>query len=193
MPGRTGAELAEIAQLVEGDVLVAGEVEDGVEQHGAVPGREYAAIAVGPLRLRAIELEDAREKHRRPIGHARMARLRRLHRVHGQGADGVGHHGVAHDTWRRVLLEDGHARLSVSRTPLPSGVPESRPWAAACPRPVPRTADAAAGGVANMTARSGHVNRPIGRRAGSRPPPRRLAAIRLRRLTHLAARPYSCV
>ena len=75
--------------------LVAGEMEQRVEQHRAVAGREHEAVAVGPGRIGRIEFEEAREQHGRDIGRAHgqagMAGLRLLDRVHRQRADGIGH------------------------------------------------------------------------------------------------------
>ena len=50
MPGRPRSELAEIPDLLERHVLVAGEVEQRIEQHRAVAGRQHEAVAIGPVR-----------------------------------------------------------------------------------------------------------------------------------------------
>ena len=48
MARRLRIELAEALQLLDRHALVADEVEEGVEQHRAVAGREHEAVAVGP-------------------------------------------------------------------------------------------------------------------------------------------------
>jgi hypothetical protein len=94
VPRRPAAELAEVLQLVERHVGVAGEVEQRIKQHRAVAGRQDEAIAVGPVRIGRVELQELGEQHRRHVGHshrhAGMARVSLLHGVHGQGPDGVG-------------------------------------------------------------------------------------------------------
>ena len=73
----------------------AGEVKQGIEQHRAVPGREHEAVAVGPFGMGGVELQEAREQHRGHVGHAHghagMAGIGLLHRVHGERANGVSH------------------------------------------------------------------------------------------------------
>ena len=97
--GARAAELAEVADLVHRRVRVAGQVEQRVDQHRAVAGREHEAVAVGPVRVGRVELEEFGPQHRGDVGHAhrhaRVARVGRLDRVHRQGADGVGHRRVA--------------------------------------------------------------------------------------------------
>ena len=48
----------------------AGEVEQRIEQHRAVAGREHEAVAVGPIRVRGVEFQEAGEQHGGHIGHA---------------------------------------------------------------------------------------------------------------------------
>ena len=75
--------------------LVAGQMQQRVEQHRAVAGRQHEAVAVRPGRVGGIEFEEAREQHGRDIGHAHrhagMAGLRLLDGVDRQEADRVGH------------------------------------------------------------------------------------------------------
>ena len=95
MPGRERAELAEALDLLDGHRLVAEEMQQRIEQHRAVAGREHEAVAVGPARIGRIEFQEAREQHGRDVGRAHrqagMAGFRLLDRVHGERADGVGH------------------------------------------------------------------------------------------------------
>ena len=94
MAGGLRAELPEALDLVDRHVRVAGQVEQPIEQHRPVAGREDEAVAVRPVGGLGIELEELREQDRRDVGHAhrhaRMTGLRLLDRVDGQEADRVG-------------------------------------------------------------------------------------------------------
>jgi hypothetical protein len=94
MAGAGRAELPEALQVVDRRPLVAGEVEQRVDQHRAVAGREHEAVAVRPGGILRIVLEIFGEQHGGGVGHAHrhagMARIRRLDRIHRKGADGVG-------------------------------------------------------------------------------------------------------
>ena len=95
MAGRERAELAEALDLVDRHLLVAGEIEQRVEQHRAVAGGEHEAVAVGPGRIGRVEFQEVREQHGGDVGRAHrqagMAGLRLLDRIHGERADGVRH------------------------------------------------------------------------------------------------------
>ena len=95
MAGGAAAELAEALQLLDRHVGIAEQIMQRVLQHRAMAGRQHEAVAVRPVRPRRIELDEAVEQHRRDVGHAHrhagMARIRLLHGVHRQRADGVGH------------------------------------------------------------------------------------------------------
>ena len=97
LAGGLGPELAEILQLLERHGLHAREMQQRVDQHRAVAGREHEAVAVGPGDVGRIELEMARPQHGGRVGHAHrhagMAGIGALDRVHGQGPDGVRHRG----------------------------------------------------------------------------------------------------
>ena len=77
--------------------LVAGEIQQRIEQHRAVAGRQHEAVAVGPVGSLGIEFQEVGEQHGGDVGHAHrqagMAGIRLLDRIHGQRADGVGHAG----------------------------------------------------------------------------------------------------
>ena len=70
-------------------------MQQRIDQHRAVAGREHEAVAVGPGRIGRIEFQEAREQHGRDIGRAHrqsgMAGFRLLDRVHRQRANGIGH------------------------------------------------------------------------------------------------------
>ena len=94
MAGGLRAELAKALDLGEVDPGIAGQVQERVQQHRAMAGRQHEAVAIGPLRRRRIEAQELPEQHggdvRHAHGHAGVAGLGRLHRVHRQRADGVG-------------------------------------------------------------------------------------------------------
>ena len=76
-PGGAGAELAEALQLLQRHVREAGQVEQRVEQHRAVAGRQDEAVAVGPVGMLRVELEEPGPQHGGDVGHA-----------HGHARDG---------------------------------------------------------------------------------------------------------
>ncbi len=90
--GRLGAELPELLDLVEADV-VAGEVQACVEQHRRVAGREHEPVAVGPGRIGRVVLHHARVEQvcgrRKAERRPRVTRLRRLDGVDRERADRV--------------------------------------------------------------------------------------------------------
>ena len=57
MAGGLGAELAELLDVLDGHVLVARQIEQRVEQHRAMPGRQDETIAVCPERRLRIEFQ----------------------------------------------------------------------------------------------------------------------------------------
>jgi hypothetical protein len=103
VPGRPGAPLPELLQVVEREV-VAGEVQRRVLEDARVAGREHEAVAVGPVRIGRVvshalaveDIGDGRERH----GGSRVAGVGLLDRVHGEAADGVD---------RELLDVGGHA------------------------------------------------------------------------------------
>ncbi len=103
-------QLAEVFQLVDGQV-VAGQVQQRVDQHGAVAIGEHETVAVGPLRVGRVVLEVLAPQRYGHVGHAHrgagVAGLGLLNGIHSQRADGIGHHrgGVCHG--RRLRGVDG--------------------------------------------------------------------------------------
>ena len=65
--GRPAAPLAEGLEVVESQV-VARQMEQAVQQHAAVAGREHEPIPVGPVRVAGVVLEVALPEH---VGHRR--------------------------------------------------------------------------------------------------------------------------
>ena len=98
MTGSPRAELAKPLDLVQRHILITGEVEQSVQQHGAVTRRQHEAVTIMPIGRARVELEMAGEQNRGRVGHARghagMARIGGLHCIHSKRANGVGHMGV---------------------------------------------------------------------------------------------------
>ena len=99
VPRRLRVELAEALQLVEAHAGDARQMQERVEQHGAVPGRQDEAVAVRPARVGGIVFEEPREQHRGDVGGAHrqagMAGFRLLDGVHGEGAYGTRQIGMS--------------------------------------------------------------------------------------------------
>ena len=93
VPGGLGAQLPERLQILLGD-RVAAQVQQAVQQHGAMPVGQHEAVAVGPGRvLRIVDqhlppqhLGHIGQPHRRP----RVPGIGALHGIHGEGPNGVG-------------------------------------------------------------------------------------------------------
>ena len=90
--------LPERLDLIDRDVLVAGQIEQRVQQHRAVAGRQHEAVAIGPLGSCGIELQEAREQHgghvRHSHRHAGMPGLGLFDGVDRQKADCIRHLAV---------------------------------------------------------------------------------------------------
>ena len=67
---RARALLAEIPDVLDGHLRVTGEVQQPVDQHGAVAGGEDEAVTIRPRGLTGIKFQVVTEKHRGDIGHA---------------------------------------------------------------------------------------------------------------------------
>ncbi len=104
--GRLAAPLAEVLQLFQRQVI-AGQMEHGIEQHGAVARAEHEAVAIHPLRVGRAVAHDARPQRQRGDGHAHghtgMARIGGLHTVGGEHANGVG--GLGFEFAGKLLVE----------------------------------------------------------------------------------------
>src|SRR5579872_2371002 len=95
--GGGGVELAELLDLLDAHAVVAGEVEQGVEQHGAVAGRQHETVAVWPAWVGSVEFVEARPECGGDVGHAhrhaRVAGFGCLQGIDGKGAEGSRHLG----------------------------------------------------------------------------------------------------
>ena len=68
-PGVFEPDLAEIPDVLQRHALFAGEMEQGVEQHGAVAGGEHETVAVRPMRIGGVVFQHFGEQapwRRRP-------------------------------------------------------------------------------------------------------------------------------
>ena len=89
---RLGMQLAEVLQFFDRQV-VAGQVQQRVDQHRAVAVGQHEAVAVGPGGILGVVaqvadpegLGDFRHAH----GSARVPGVRLLHGIHREGADGI--------------------------------------------------------------------------------------------------------
>ncbi len=92
VPGGLGAELAEVLQLLDRQV-VAGEMEQRVEQGRGVAAGEDEAVAVRPVGVFRVVAQEARPEkvgeRRLPERRAGVPRLRGLDLVDGEEPDGV--------------------------------------------------------------------------------------------------------
>ena len=112
MAGSLAAQLAEAFEFVERQI-VAGKMQQAVEQHGTVPRRKNEPIAIGPKRIVRIEAEEAGPQCIRHGGRAHrhsgmpgVGVLHGVYRKHAEGIDAqivdIGHEFLWYRvTWRR--------------------------------------------------------------------------------------------
>ena len=95
MARRLRADLAKMLQVLDRDVGVAREVEQRIEEHRAVPGRQDEPVPVGPMGCARVEFQEAGEERGRDLGathrQAGMTRFRRFDAVDRKRADGIHH------------------------------------------------------------------------------------------------------
>ncbi len=119
--GGQRAPLTEVLDLRHRHGLEAGQVQQGIEQHRAVAGRQHEAVAVGPVGLGRVELQELAPQHRRHIGHAHrhalVSGLGLVDRIHRKDADRVGHLDGRNGHGKSVLfcVLQGCARRQVAR------------------------------------------------------------------------------
>ncbi len=87
MARRQRSQLAEVLELVERHVCIAGQIQQRIQQHRAVPGGQDEAVAIRPSRIGGVEFQELREQHGGDIGGAHrqagMAGFRLLDSIHG--------------------------------------------------------------------------------------------------------------
>ena len=91
-------------------------MEERVEQHRAVTGRQHETVAVRPRRIGGIEFQKTREQHRGHVGRAHrqagVAGLGLFDGVHSQRANRIGEAAMSNARGRR------RARSHQERAPL---------------------------------------------------------------------------
>ena len=95
VPGGDRPPLPERLDLGHRHVGIAGQVQQGIEQHRPMPRRQDEPVAVGPVGRACVIGQVTGEQHRRHVGHPhrhpRMPRIGRRHRIQRQRANGTGH------------------------------------------------------------------------------------------------------
>jgi len=95
MPGRDRSKLPEPLDLLDGDRLDPEQVQHRIDQHRAVAGGEHETVAIGPGRVRGIEMQKSGKQDGRHVGGAHrqsgMTGLGGFGRIHGEGTNGVRH------------------------------------------------------------------------------------------------------
>ena len=69
MPGGLGVQLAEVGQLFNWQI-VAGQVQQGVQQHRTVPVRQHETVAVRPFRIGRVVAQVIVPQHLGNVSHA---------------------------------------------------------------------------------------------------------------------------
>jgi hypothetical protein len=124
MTRRAAAPLAKRLELVERQI-VAGEMQQAVQQHRPVPCRQHEAVAVGPHRVIGVVQQVACPERDGGVGHAhghaRVAGVGLLHGVGGEHADGVRGQGL--DVYWRHRDRQLSRRAAVVQQALGSRLP----------------------------------------------------------------------
>ncbi len=86
-------QLAEILQVIDGQV-VAGQVQQRIDQHRTMAVGQHEPVTVCPLRVGRTVLQMVAPEHFGDVRHAhrgtRVAAVGFLHGIHAEGADGIG-------------------------------------------------------------------------------------------------------
>ena len=136
--GRFRVQLTELLQFRQRQI-VAGQVQQTVEQHRRVAVGQNKTVAVHPARVLRIVLEKIVPQHFGNVCHPHwrtgVAGIGFLHRVHAQGADGVGKLSSGHSflretkvtVWRQADLPVCVDRRRTGGYPPPAFRPPSDP------------------------------------------------------------------
>ena len=120
MPRAGTAQLAKTPNVRDRRPRVARQIQQRIEQHRAVPGRQHESIPVRPVGMTRIEAQEPRPQNGCHIGkphrHAGMAGAGGLHRVDGQSPNGVRHIAVADGGALAGAAVGGGGRRTVGRT-----------------------------------------------------------------------------
>jgi len=92
MTGGLRVQLAEALDFLDREI-VAGQMQQRIQQHRTVAVAEHETIAIEPFRIRRVMAEEIIPQHFGDVGHAhrhaRMAGFRGFDRIHGQRSNGV--------------------------------------------------------------------------------------------------------
>ena len=103
MPGTGRTELPKILDVLHRRTRISGQVEQGIDQHRTMTGRQDEPVAISPFRCFRVIFQIVAEQHCGHVRHAhrhpRMAAVGSLHRVHRKRSYGVCHafFGNGHD------------------------------------------------------------------------------------------------
>ena len=138
MAGAGAAELAEALDVLDRRPRVAGQVEQRVDQHRAVAGRQDEAVAVRPFRIGGIVLQIFGPQHGRGVGHAHrhagMAAIGGLDRVHRQGRGWRWRAFGSGRPWAPGGWIRGRTRAGGAAVPLSAAARPRQPWRLAATR-----------------------------------------------------------
>ena len=112
VPRRLAVQLAELLQVFHRQV-VAGQMQQRIQQHGAVAIGQHEAVAVRPMRVQRVVLQVPVPQHFGHVGHAHgrtgVAGLGQFDRIDGQHADRVRHatrefrRGMVHECLKTLI------------------------------------------------------------------------------------------
>ena len=134
MPRGFRAPLTELLDVLQGHAVIARQVQQGIEQHAAMPGGQHKAIPVEPLGILGIvahHLVPQGIAHGRgPHGQAGVAAFGLVDRIDGQKANAVdaegvngnrrGNHGAGRGEW--CGRDDGEPRLEINSSAGTPGI-----------------------------------------------------------------------
>ncbi len=107
MSRREAVQAAELHHVIDGDG-VAAQVQPGVEEHAAMPGRENEAVAVRPARALGIVNQGVAEQHGADFSgaqrQAEMTRGARMHGVDGKSTGLIGGFGKKEGLKRHIIV-----------------------------------------------------------------------------------------
>ncbi|OIQ68027.1 hypothetical protein GALL_503870 [mine drainage metagenome] len=110
VPRGLAVQLAEALEFLNGEV-VAGEVQQGVDQHRTVTVGQHEAVAVGPMRIGRVVVHVVAPQHLGDVGHAHrragVTGLGGFDPVDGKKTDGVGQAAALLGVERAALGRSG--------------------------------------------------------------------------------------
>ena len=96
MAGGERIPLTEIFQLVDGHAFHADQMQQRIEQHGAMTRRQDETVPIRPMRILRVKIHKTRKQDGGDISgphwQARMARFGLFHPIHSQRTNGICHY-----------------------------------------------------------------------------------------------------